>query len=99
MHPIVNSIEKSVGTPFNPFDKVSAFFQYNQWRFLTLFLIINDMWMVGMAFLLAYFVRFYSDLPLFEIGISPVYDYYRNLTRLLHLKNRYAKQQKQPTFV
>lgn len=84
MHPTVNSIEKSVGTPFNPFDKVSVFFQYNQWRFLTLFLVINDLWMVGMAFLLAYFVRFYSELPLFEIGVSPVYDYYRNLSLFLN---------------
>ncbi|HRQ40398.1 MAG TPA: sugar transferase [Chloroflexota bacterium] len=40
--------------------------------------------MVGIAFLLAYFVRFYSALPLFEISIAPVYDYYRNISLFLN---------------
>lgn len=84
MHPSINSIEKTVGTPFDPFDKVSLFFQHNQWRFLVVILIINDISMVGMAFLLAYFVRFYSDFPLFVENINPVYDFYRNLSLFLN---------------
>ncbi len=84
MHPSINSIEKPIGTPFDPFDQVSVFFQQNQWRFLTSVLIINDFFMVGLAFLFAYMVRFFSDLPVFEAGITPVYEFYRNVSLFLN---------------
>lgn len=84
MHSSMNSIEQSIGTPFNPFERVSSVFQQNQWRFLTAGLVINDFLMVGLAFLLAYFVRFFSDLPLFQLDISPVEQFYRNVSLLLN---------------
>jgi len=84
LHSSVNSIEKTLGTPFNPFGQVSSLFKGNQWRFLTATLIINDFLMIGLAFLLAYMVRFYSDFPLFQLDITPVYELYRNLSLLLN---------------
>lgn len=84
MHSSVNSLEQTLGTPFNPFGQVSSLLKENQWRFLTATLIINDFLMIGIAFLLAYMVRFYSDFPLFQLDITPVYDLYRNLSLLLN---------------
>lgn len=84
MHSSVKPLDKSLGTPYNPFGQVSSIFKENQWRFLTTALIINDFFMVGMAFLLAYMFRFYSDFPLFQPDITPVYDLYRNLSLLLN---------------
>jgi exopolysaccharide biosynthesis polyprenyl glycosylphosphotransferase len=84
LHPTANSLEKTIGTPFNPFDQVSTFFQRNQWRFLIAVLIINDFFMVGMAFLVAFFVRFYSDFPLFQAEVDPVYEFYRNVSLFMN---------------
>jgi exopolysaccharide biosynthesis polyprenyl glycosylphosphotransferase len=84
LHPSMNSLEKSIGTPFNPFEKVSSAFQQNQWRFLIAALVVNDFTMVGLAFLFAYFIRFSSDFPLFQTDFSPVYELYRNLSLLLN---------------
>lgn len=84
MHSSVKSIEKAAGTPFNPFEQVSSVFQQNQWRFLTASLVVNDFFMVGLAFLVAYFFRFFSDFPLFQLDISPVHEFYRNVSLLLN---------------
>lgn len=84
MHPSVNPLDKTFGTPFNPFERVSTVFQQNQWRFLIAALIINDFFMVGVAFLSAYFFRFYADFPFFQLDASPVFDFYRNVSLLLN---------------
>ncbi|MCP4357461.1 MAG: sugar transferase [Chloroflexi bacterium] len=40
--------------------------------------------MVGLAFLLAYSLRFNADLPLFQLDITPVNQFYRNLSLILN---------------
>lgn len=86
MHPSIHSLEKNQDTPFYPqvlLNSDSIVRRY-QWQLLNGSLVLNDFLMLGVAFLLAYFVRFYSDLPLFRLDIQPVYDFYRNLSLVLN---------------
>lgn len=84
MQSSINTIDKTVGTPFIPFERVSSVFQQNQWRFLTAGLLINDFLMIALAFLLAYAVRFETDLPVFQLDIFPVEAFYRNVSLWLN---------------
>ena len=54
-----------------------------QWRLLTAGLVVNDVLMIGLAFLLAYIVRFNLDLGLFREEVFVSVDYYRTLSSVL----------------
>lgn len=84
MQSSINTIDKTVGTPFVPFERVSSVFQQNQWRVLIAALLVNDFFMIALAFLLAYAVRFWAHLPLFQLEISPVEEFYRNVSLLMN---------------
>jgi exopolysaccharide biosynthesis polyprenyl glycosylphosphotransferase len=54
-----------------------------QWRFLSVGLVINDVLMIGLAFLAAYYVRFSLDLGLFRAVVFLSYNYYQMLSLFL----------------
>ncbi len=51
-----------------------------QWRLLVVGLVINDVLMIGLAFLAAYYVRFNLDLGLFREQVFLSYNYYQTLS-------------------
>lgn len=54
-----------------------------QWKLLVAGLLINDVVLVGLAFLLAYELRFSSFLPIFEQDAASSISFYRSLSLLL----------------
>ncbi len=54
-----------------------------QWRLFTLSLLINDLVMVGIAFRVAYYIRFEADISLFRATVYPVFDFYQSLVLIL----------------
>jgi len=54
-----------------------------QWKFLTIALIVSDLLMIGVAFRLAYFVRFELQLPVFKLAIVPSLSFYLTLVAIL----------------
>lgn len=54
-----------------------------QWRLLKLVLIFNDMIMAGIAFRLAYFIRFELDLPFFYLESNPEVAFYQRVVLVL----------------
>jgi exopolysaccharide biosynthesis polyprenyl glycosylphosphotransferase len=54
-----------------------------QWRFLKLGLVINDILMIGLAFRVAYFIRFELKLQVFQLDAAASINYYQQLTLLL----------------
>jgi len=54
-----------------------------QWRLFTLSLVMSDVLMTGLAFRLAYAVRFEFSIPLFRLEVTPSIVYYRNLVFIL----------------
>lgn len=54
-----------------------------QWRLFTLTLVLSDILMIGLAFRLAYFVRFELSISFFQLDVVPVIQYYRNLVLLM----------------
>jgi len=55
----------------------------DQWRLFIAGLIVNDVLMIGLAFLLAYAVRFSLQIPLFELGANSWPPFYQGLVRIL----------------
>jgi exopolysaccharide biosynthesis polyprenyl glycosylphosphotransferase len=54
-----------------------------QWRLFIGMLIINDIVMTAFAFRLAYWVRFGTGLPIFQLDVIPDLYYYQNLVIIL----------------
>ena len=54
-----------------------------QWRLLTVALIINDILMIGLAFILAFLIRFSMDLSFFREDVFYSYPYYQTLSLIL----------------
>lgn len=54
-----------------------------QWHLLITLLIFNDLLLTGLAFLLAYLIRFTSGLPLFQLDGNSSIIYYRTVSFLL----------------
>jgi exopolysaccharide biosynthesis polyprenyl glycosylphosphotransferase len=55
----------------------------SQWRLFIVSLIVNDVLMIGLAFLLAYTVRFILQIPVFQLGANPWPPYYQSLVQVL----------------
>lgn len=63
--------------------KVNALIpRQTQWFVYKVFLVFMDMLMINLAFRLAYYVRFETNLRIFETGVSVSIVYYRNLVFL-----------------
>ncbi len=56
-----------------------------QWRLFAYTLIVNDLLAVGAGFLIAYWIRFQSGLPLFRLAVEPEYPFYQAVSLLLIL--------------
>jgi len=54
-----------------------------QWRLLKLVLIFNDVIMAGIAFRLAFFIRFELDLPIFYLESDPEVAFYQRVVLVL----------------
>jgi exopolysaccharide biosynthesis polyprenyl glycosylphosphotransferase len=50
-----------------------------QWMIFIGALIATDLFMLGMAFRMAYLIRFEMNIAFFQLEITPSFDYYRNL--------------------
>jgi exopolysaccharide biosynthesis polyprenyl glycosylphosphotransferase len=46
------------------------------WRLYSLSLLLNDIFMIGLAFRLAYWTRFELSFPLFQLEVHPIKDFY-----------------------
>lgn len=53
-----------------------------QWFVYKVLLVLMDMLMINLAFRLAYYVRFETNITIFETGVSVSIEYYRNLVFL-----------------
>lgn len=51
-----------------------------QWRLFTICLIVFDFLAVGFAFLLAYIIRFYFQINVFQLDVNDSIEYYQSLT-------------------
>ena len=63
--------------------KKAAISTKSQWRLLIAVLILNDLLLTGLAFLLAYFVRFTTGFPVFQADGNASIVYYRGVSLLL----------------
>lgn len=54
-----------------------------QWRLYITFLFISDLVFTGLAFWLAYSVRFNLSIPLFQVDVVPEFPFYRGLSLLM----------------
>lgn len=54
-----------------------------QWRFFQLALAITDIGMIGLALRLAYFIRFYTDLPIFQQQVDEKFPFYQGISLAL----------------
>jgi len=54
-----------------------------QWQLFICALLILDFLMVGLAFRLAYLIRFEAGIPLFKLEVVPSINYYMNLVYIL----------------
>lgn len=60
-----------------------AWAKKNQWNLLVAWLVIQDMAMIGLAFWLAYQVRFELAIPLFQLEVTPERLFYSSLVNFL----------------
>jgi FlaA1/EpsC-like NDP-sugar epimerase len=70
-------IDTSIETKINHATKIIP--RHLQWIILQAILIINDVLMIGAAFRLAYYIRFETDIFIFQQDILPSFEYYRSL--------------------
>ncbi len=54
-----------------------------QWFLFTTFLVVSDLFMTGLAFLLAYYVRFELNIPVFNLEVTPSFDFYTRLMLIM----------------
>jgi exopolysaccharide biosynthesis polyprenyl glycosylphosphotransferase len=54
-----------------------------QWRVFQLALVISDIAMIGLALRLAYFIRFYLDLPIFQTQVDENFPFYQGISLAL----------------
>jgi exopolysaccharide biosynthesis polyprenyl glycosylphosphotransferase len=54
-----------------------------QWRGFILSLIVSDVLMIGLAFLLAYWVRFEANIPLFRLEVVPTLSFYQIMVAVM----------------
>ena len=50
-----------------------------QWRLFQISLVVSDALMTGIAFRLAYFLRFEASLPFFRLEVAPSFEFYQHL--------------------
>lgn len=55
----------------------------NQWRLLIIVLVVQDTVTVGLALLLAYLIRFNTEISIFQEGVFSDYAYYQSVSLLL----------------
>ncbi|HEY9089576.1 MAG TPA: sugar transferase [Anaerolineaceae bacterium] len=60
-----------------------AWVKKNQWKLLVAWLVVQDMAMIGLAFWLAYQIRFELAIPLFQLEVVPERMFYSNLVNFL----------------
>jgi exopolysaccharide biosynthesis polyprenyl glycosylphosphotransferase len=60
-----------------------GFLQIQQWKILTILLVLSDVAMLGLAFRAAYFVRFQLGIPIFKLDVTPSLFYYLRLVIIL----------------
>jgi len=53
-----------------------------QWMYYIIYLMVVDALMIAISFRLAYFVRFETAIPIFQIDVIPSIEYYRQVTML-----------------
>jgi exopolysaccharide biosynthesis polyprenyl glycosylphosphotransferase len=76
-------IDSSIDTKINHATKSIP--RHLQWKILQLVLILNDVFMIGAAFRLAYYIRFESDVFIFQLDIVPSLAYYQLLVFFLSI--------------
>ena len=54
-----------------------------QWRLFYFGLIVTDVIMIGLAFRLAYFIRFELSLGIFQLDVVPIIGFYRSLVYIM----------------
>jgi len=54
-----------------------------QWKLLPIILIVSDLFMIGAAFRIAYFIRFELQLPIFKLASVPSISFYLILVAIL----------------
>ncbi len=53
-----------------------------QWMYYIIYLMMIDALMIALSFRLAYFFRFETAIPVFQVDVVPSIDYYRQITAL-----------------
>lgn len=65
-------------------NRVSNTFGHSiQWKALIAILLISDFLVVGLAFRVAYYIRFQANIPLFRLEVIPSVNYYMSLVYIL----------------
>ena len=74
-----------IQSPFKSeyFENLKIIPSHLQWRILTVVLLINDFFLIGLAFRLAYFIRFELDLEFFQPGAYDSIPFYQRLVMIL----------------
>jgi type IV secretory pathway TrbD component len=54
-----------------------------QWRLLTLGLVVSDFFTIGLAFWLAYLVRFQTNIPIFKLDVVPSLGFYQRMVLVM----------------
>lgn len=54
-----------------------------QWRLFILALVISDFLMIGLAFWLAYMIRFELNIPIFNLEVRPSIEFYRSMVMFM----------------
>ena len=65
------------------FENLKIIPSHLQWRFLTVILLLSDFFLIGLAFRLAYFIRFDLDLEIFRPGANDSIIFYQRLVMIL----------------
>lgn len=71
----------TVAAPRSPLSSVIS--RQRQWQLFLLALIVSDIFMTGVAFRLAYAIRFNLSLPIFQVGANSSFPYYQSLSLFL----------------
>lgn len=56
-----------------------------QWRVYVAVLVVSDLVLTGLAFWVAYWIRFNLSIPLFQVDVVPEFPFYRRVSLLLML--------------
>jgi exopolysaccharide biosynthesis polyprenyl glycosylphosphotransferase len=85
MKPSLKSIDlMAVQEPEAPArDGFRAFLHHNEWNIYTVILYFNDLLLMSFAFWIAFYIRFETNIPIFQIDVVPSRSFYQTVVLVL----------------